>query len=69
MLDAEMQKIREEELNGASEHVERLQDQKNRPKGPRLLEVRRETFGQILLTLEVVQDHLPDAYLTAINQL
>lgn len=62
-----MQTIHEEASSAAN--ADASQQEEKLPKGPRLLEVRREVFGQILLTLEVVQDHLPDAYLATINQL
>lgn len=36
---------------------------------PKLLSVERSVFGSIVLTMDMVQDHLPDSYLAAINQL
>ena len=41
----------------------------NKRKGPAVLEVQRDTFERILLTLEMMNDHLPDSYVAAINQL
>ena len=38
-------------------------------KGPAVLEVQRDTFERILLTIEMMNDHLPDSYVAAINQL
>ena len=36
---------------------------------PSVYEVQRDEFQKIMLTLEMMQDHLPGSYLDAINQL
>ena len=36
---------------------------------PSVYEVRRDAFKKILLTIEMMQDHLPSSYLDAINQI
>ena len=43
--------------------------QQLRRKEPAVLEVQRDTFERILLTTEMMNDHLPDSYVAAINQL
>ena len=36
---------------------------------PIVLDVKRDFFERILITMEMMQDHLPDSYLSVVNTL
>lgn len=52
---------------GGAEEVE--EESGAKPFVPVVLEAKRDQFERILLTLEMMQDHLPDQYLSTISRL
>ena len=56
-------------LNSAGEKSEESAAEKAKKGTPIVLQAERDYFERILITMEMMQDHLPDSYLRVINTL
>ena len=60
---------KDENVTEDAEHTASEQDRGKYKSTPVLLDAKRDYFERILITMEMMQDHFPDSYLSVINKL